>query len=98
VASLPPTHAATKEGCQQELARLEQLIAAKEAELEGVARQLREAAQQQAQLSGELQQKERRLQALYDKQGRSAQVCTACQAPVVTRYTPALMLAPVCDL
>jgi septal ring factor EnvC (AmiA/AmiB activator) len=67
-----------KAQCERELAKLEALIGKKEGELEGVAQQLSEARQQQAQLAAELQHKERRLQALYDKQGRSAQVGTSC--------------------
>ena len=72
--------AATKSRCEQELAALEELIAGKEGELEGVSRHLAAAQQRQAALRGELQQKERRLQAMYDKQGRSAQVGGLCGA------------------
>lgn len=63
--------------CRGELSELEGVIGKKEEEQREAAQQVQDARQQQAQLGADLQQKERRLQALYDKQGRSAQVGAA---------------------
>lgn len=66
--------AGTRQECEAELAALDRTIAAKEGELAGVQRQLAAAAQRAASLADELAAKERRLKALYEKQGRGAQV------------------------
>lgn len=70
----PATLPGTRQECEAELAKLERRIAAKEKELDKVQRQLATAQQQQAALGAELAGKERRLKALYEKQGRGAQV------------------------
>lgn len=70
----PPTHAGTRQECEAELAALDRTIAAKEEELAGVQRRLATAAERAASLVAELEGKERRLKALYEKQGRGAQV------------------------
>ena len=80
----PPARAGTKTKCEQELAKLDKMIAKKEKELAGISQQATTAAAAQQQLQGELAGKQRRLTALYEKQGRSAQVggwvrgCTGC--------------------
>ena len=80
--------AGTKAQCEAELAQLAQQIASKEAELEGVNRQLAAAASQQQQLAAELAAKQRRLTALYEKQGRSAQVGPGAGAGPVVLAVP----------
>lgn len=66
--------AGTKAKCEQELAKLQKLIAKKEEELAGISQQAADASATQQQLQAELAAKQRRLTALYEKQGRSAQV------------------------
>ena len=75
-------HTGTRSKCQAELAQLDRAIGKKEKELEGVGRQLGQAKARAAELAAELATKDRRLKALYEKQGRGGQVrlvgCGCC--------------------
>ncbi|PSC68878.1 structural maintenance of chromosomes 3 [Micractinium conductrix] len=69
----------TRARCEADLAALERSIVKKEEELEGVQQRLTAARGEQQRLRGELAGAERRLQALYDKSGRSAQFNTTAE-------------------